>query len=75
MTLAQPFGRSADVKATAPLTLAAIADRVFALGLASAEELAKLARDLDVDVARPETSMGAPRFFRHGVAGANRVRK
>lgn len=61
--LAQPFGRSADVKAIAPLTLAGVAEAVTAAGLATATEIAALAAELEAFAARPEATVSLPRIF------------
>jgi SAM-dependent methyltransferase len=63
VTLAQPFGRTGDVKRVASLTFAGIADGLAAAGLAAPEEIARLAAELDALAADPGVTMSFPRIF------------
>jgi SAM-dependent methyltransferase len=63
ITLAQPFGRSGDVKQVASLTFAGIADVLGATGLASAEEITRIAGELAALATNPGTTMSFPRIF------------
>ena len=61
--MVQPFGRSGDVKQIASLTFAAIADALVASGIASAEEVSRIASELAAFAERPDTTMSLPRIF------------
>jgi SAM-dependent methyltransferase len=62
-SLAQPFGRSGSAKQTVRLTLAAIADRVVADGIASREEVDATLGEVEAFTARPDTMISMPRIF------------
>ena len=62
-SLVQPFGRSGDVKQIASLTFAAISDGLVAQGIASAEEVARVASELAAFAEQPDTTMSLPRIF------------
>ena len=62
-SLAQPYGRSGDVKQIASLTFAAISDAVVASKLATAEEVAAIKAELQAFAARPDTTLSLPRIF------------
>lgn len=61
--LVQPYGRHSDIKETFSLTHAAIADGVVASGLATRDEVDRLAADLTAYAARRDTMMSFPRIF------------
>jgi ubiquinone/menaquinone biosynthesis C-methylase UbiE len=61
--LAQPFGRTGDVKQVASLTFGAISDALKAAGLATAEEIAGIAAALDDYAQDAQTTMSFPRIF------------
>lgn len=63
VTLAQPFGRSGDVKQVASLTLAGIADSLVATGLATPDEIARHGAELAALATDPATTMSFPRIF------------
>jgi ubiquinone/menaquinone biosynthesis C-methylase UbiE len=63
VALAQPFGRSDEVKQIATLTLAGITDTLVETGIATAEEVRRVADELEAFAARPQTTMGLPRIF------------
>ena len=62
-SLAQPYGRSGDVKQIASLTFAAISDSVVTSGVATADEVAMIASQLAAFAERPDTIMSLPRIF------------
>ena len=61
--LIQPYGQAGDAKQMAALTFAAIADGVVASRLASREEVAEIAAELDAFTARPDTTISMPQIF------------
>jgi SAM-dependent methyltransferase len=61
--LAQPFGRTGDIKQVASLTLAAVADSIISIGVAPREEVDRVAADLAAYAARPDTTLSTPRIF------------
>jgi len=62
-SLVQPFGRSGEVKQVASLTFAAIADGLVTQGIASADEVARVASGLAAFAAEPDAVMSLPRIF------------
>jgi SAM-dependent methyltransferase len=62
-SLVQPYGRTGDVKQVASLTFAAIADAIVTSGLATADEVAKVAAELKAFTDRPDTTLSLPRIF------------
>jgi len=62
-TVVQPFSRQGGAKDVAALTFAAIGDGLKAEGLASAEEIARIAREIDDFNDRPDTVVSMPRIF------------
>jgi SAM-dependent methyltransferase len=63
LSLAQPFGRSGEVKQVPLLTFAAIAGAVTAAGLATAEEIGTIKAEMEAFAARPDTTISLPRIF------------
>jgi len=61
--LAQPFGRTGDVKQVGPLTFAAVSDALISSGLASAGEVERISGELDAYTARQDTTTSLPRIF------------
>ncbi|WP_292650503.1 methyltransferase domain-containing protein [Mesorhizobium sp.] len=61
--LVQPFGRSRDIKQTTSLTMAAIAGAVAASGIATAEEVDHLTREIKSFADRSDTTISLPRIF------------
>jgi SAM-dependent methyltransferase len=61
--LAQPFGRSGDIKQIAPLTLAAISDALVACGVATRDEIETAATELKAFTERTDTTISTPRIF------------
>ena len=59
----QPFGRSGDIKQIASLTFAAIAEALVASGVASADEVSRIATEMAAFAERPDTTMSLPRIF------------
>jgi trans-aconitate 2-methyltransferase len=62
-TVVQPFSREGGAKDVATLTFAAIADGLKAEGLASADEVARISRELAEFNRRPDTIVSLPRIF------------
>ena len=62
-SMVQPFGRSGDIKQVASLTLAAVADALVASGVASADEVSRIATEIAAFAERPDTTMSLPRIF------------
>jgi SAM-dependent methyltransferase len=62
-SMVQPFGRSGEVKQIASLTFAAISGSLVAQGIASAEEVASVAKGLAAFAERPDATMSLPRIF------------
>ncbi|MGE0238933.1 MAG: methyltransferase domain-containing protein, partial [Parvibaculaceae bacterium] len=62
-TVVQPFSRQGGAKEVATLTFAAIADGLEAEGIASAEEIARISRELEDFNRRPDTIVSLPRIF------------
>jgi SAM-dependent methyltransferase len=62
-TVVQPFSRHGGAKDVAVLTFAAIADGLEAEGIASADEIARISRDLAEFNRRPDTIVSLPRIF------------
>lgn len=58
----QPAGFDADLKAMAPLTMAAIAEAVVAAGLVSADEVERLVNELWEFAEEPHSVMSVPRI-------------
>ena len=61
-TIAQPFGKSDDIKAIALLTLSGIAATLVETGLATEGEIDQLTADLAAFAGRPDTRMAVPRI-------------
>jgi SAM-dependent methyltransferase len=61
VAVVQPMGLTGDVKLISPITVESISDAVVSSGLASADEMAALARELYEDAANPATLAGMPR--------------
>jgi SAM-dependent methyltransferase len=61
--LVQPYGCSGDVKQVQFLTFLGIRDALLESGLADAEEIAAIARELQVFAQSPQTTLGWPRIF------------
>ncbi len=61
VAVAHPMGLSGDVKLITPITVESICDAVVGSGLASAEDMTALARELYEDAANPTTLAGMPR--------------
>lgn len=61
--LVQPYGCSGDVKQVQFLTFLGIRDALLQSGLADAEEIAAIARELQVFAQSPQTTLGWPRIF------------
>jgi hypothetical protein len=61
--LVQPFGRSGEVVDIPCLTFEAIAGSVERAGLATAEEISVIARELRAFAAAPDTTLSLPRIF------------
>lgn len=59
----QPFSRQGGAKDVAALTFAAISDGLKAEGLASAEDIARISREIEEFNARPDTVVSMPRIF------------
>jgi len=62
-TLAQPFSRQGGAKEVATLTFAAIADGLKAEGLVTAEDIARIDREMEDFNRRPDTIVSMPRIF------------
>ncbi len=62
-TVVQPFSRRDGAKKVAILTFAAIADGLRSEGLASAEEIAKISRELEEFNRQPDVIVSMPRIF------------
>lgn len=62
-TVVQPFSRKGGAKDVAALTFAAIGDGLKTEGLASAEDVARIAREIDDFNDRPDTVVSMPRIF------------
>lgn len=62
-TVVQPFSRRGGAKDVAALTFAAIGEGLKSEGLASAEEIARIARAIDDFNDRPDTVVSMPRIF------------
>jgi ubiquinone/menaquinone biosynthesis C-methylase UbiE len=62
-TLVQPFSREGDAKDIALLTFEAISDGLIAEGMASAEEITRLAEELKAFNRRADTIVSMPRIF------------
>lgn len=62
-TVVQPFSRRGGAKDVAALTFAAIGEGLKTEGLASAEEIARIARAIDDFNDRPDTVVSMPRIF------------
>ncbi|HTN98454.1 MAG TPA: hypothetical protein VL101_15885, partial [Nordella sp.] len=62
-TVVQPFSRQGGAKDVAALTFAAISDGLKAEGLASAEDIARISREIDEFNRRPDTIVSMPRIF------------
>jgi trans-aconitate 2-methyltransferase len=62
-TVVQPFSRKNGAKDVAVLTFAAVADGLKAEGLANAEEIAWISRDIEEFNRRPDTIVSLPRIF------------
>jgi ubiquinone/menaquinone biosynthesis C-methylase UbiE len=63
VNVVQPSGLEREVKLISPLTMENIADAVIAEGLATAEEIARIAADLYAFANRPGTLGSTPRIF------------
>jgi hypothetical protein len=61
--LAQPFGRTGDVKRVGPLTFTAVSEALISSGLADAAEVEEIAAELAAYAARPDTITSLPRIF------------
>ena len=62
-SMVQPFGRSGDIKQVTSLTLAAISDALETSGVASADEVSRIAAEMAAFAERPDTTMSLPRIF------------
>lgn len=62
-TVVQPFSRQKGAKDVATLTFAAISDGLKAEGLASAEDIDRISREIEVFNANPDTVVSMPRIF------------
>jgi trans-aconitate 2-methyltransferase len=62
-TVVQPFSRQGGAKDVAMLTFSAIADELEAEGLASADEIARISRELKEFNQRSDTIVSLPRIF------------
>lgn len=62
-TVVQPFSRQGGAKDVAALTFAAISDGLKAEGLASAEDIARISREIEDFNRRPDTIVSMPRIF------------
>lgn len=73
--LVQPYGRAGDIKQVAPLTLSAISETALASGIASADTLQQLTRELQAFVDRTDTTISFPRIFQAWGRKPHRLRK
>jgi trans-aconitate 2-methyltransferase len=62
-TVVQPFSRQGGAKEVVNMTFAAIADGLKAEGLAGAEDIDRINRELEDFIRRPDTIVSMPRIF------------